>query len=58
MVINLSRKVGRRGRGSYEEADCNTIINILIIIIISSILFSSGRVQHFLFVMMLVKTYL
>ena len=48
MVINFGRKGGRRGGHSYEEADCNMI----------SILFSSGRVQHFLFVMMLVKTYL
>ena len=39
VVINFSRKGGRRGEGSYEEADCNII----------SILFSSERVQHFLF---------
>ena len=37
MVINFGRKGGRRGGGSYEEADCNII----------SIVFSSGRVQHF-----------
>ena len=45
MVILAAR--GGGDGGSYEEADCNI-----------SILFSSERVQHFLFLMMLIKAYL